>query len=116
MIDSNIKSMSFIFRLWCLAILMLLAGCTSKNNKPITVLSYNIHHGAGMDTILNLERIARVIKSESPDIVALQEVDINTERTGKVNQIEVLGKLTNMNFAFGKSIDLLGGQYGNAIL
>ena len=108
--------MSSIFRVCYLVILILLAGCTSKPTKPITVLSYNIHHGAGMDTILDLERIARVINSVSPDIVALQEVDINTERNGNINQMEVLGKLTNMNFVFGKSMDFNDGQYGNGIL
>lgn len=108
--------MSSVFRNFYIVLPILIVSCVSKNHRPLTVLSYNIHHAEGKDTILDLERIARVINSVSPDMVALQEVDMNTERTGKVNQIEVLAKLTHMNFVFGKSIDLLGGQYGNAIL
>ncbi len=100
----------------CIIILLIITSCTSIETKPITVLNYNIHHGAGMDNVLDLERIAKVINSVSPDVVTLQEVDINTERNGKVHQMEVLAKLTNMNFAFGKSIDLQGGKYGNGIL
>ena len=41
----------------------------------IRVLSYNIHHGEGQDFIVDLERIARLINSVEPDVVALQEVD-----------------------------------------
>ena len=110
------KSKWSIFRLSSIIILLIITSCTSTETKPITVFNYNIHHGAGMDDVLDLERIARVINSTSPDVVTLQEVDINTERTGKVHQMEVLAKLTNMNFAFGKSIDLQGGKYGNGIL
>ena len=104
------------FRFWSIAIFLLLMACAPKNIKPIRVLTYNIHHGEGMDNVLDLERIAGVINSVSPDIVALQEVDINNERNGKVHQMEILGELTNMNFVFGKSMDFSGGQYGNGIL
>ncbi len=51
----------------------------------LRVLSYNIHHGEGVNGKLDLERIARVIKSTTPDIVALEEVDQNVVRTGKVD-------------------------------
>ena len=40
----------------------------------LRILSYNIHHGEGMDGKLDLPRIASVITSVQPDIVALQEV------------------------------------------
>lgn len=110
------KSTNLLFRIMLVAILLPLVSCTTNKPKPLTVLSYNIHHGAGMDTILDLERIAGVINSVSPDMVALQEIDVLTERNGNVHQMQVLAKLTNMNFAFGKSIDLQGGQYGNGVL
>ena len=41
----------------------------------LRLVAYNIHHGEGMDGKLDLERIARVIAAEKPDLVALQEVD-----------------------------------------
>jgi len=82
----------------------------------LRVLCYNIHHAAGVDGRLDVPRIARVIQSVKPDLVALQEVDRNTTRTGKVDQAAELARLTRMNHVFGANIAFQGGQYGNAIL
>ena len=82
----------------------------------LRVLCYNIHHAAGVDGKLDVPRIARVIQSVKPDLVALQEVDRNTTRTGKVDQAAELARLTRMNHVFGANIAFQGGQYGNAIL
>lgn len=82
----------------------------------LRVLSYNIHHGQGVDGKLDLQRIADVILSVKPDLVALQEVDQNTKRTGGVDQAAKLAELTKMKVVFGANIDLQGGHYGNAVL
>lgn len=84
--------------------------------KALRVLTYNIHHGEGTDGKLDLPRIAAIIKAAKPDFVALQEVDRNTTRTGKVDQAAELAKLTGLNVEFGKAIDLQGGGYGLAVL
>ncbi|MFK7818224.1 MAG: endonuclease/exonuclease/phosphatase family protein [Planctomycetaceae bacterium] len=86
------------------------------NQKTLRVLRYNIHHGAGVDGKLDLERIAKVILSTKPDIVALQEVDRFARRSGNVDQAKKLAKLTRMHFAFGPNIKLGEGDYGNAVL
>ena len=82
----------------------------------LRVLSYNIHHGEGVDRKLDLPRIANVIKSMKPDLVALQEMDRGTERTNKVDQPAELARLTGLNVAFGGNIRHQGGDYGNAVL
>lgn len=82
----------------------------------LRVLSYNIHHAEGVDGRLDVERIAGVIRSVSPDLVALQEVEQNTRRTKMVDQTAELGRLTNMKSLFAKNIDFQGGGYGNAVL
>lgn len=79
-------------------------------------MSYNIHHGEGQDTILDLPRIADIIKSQSPDICALQEVDHLCSRSDSVNQTEFLGQQTSMKATFGKFMDFQGGEYGMATL
>jgi endonuclease/exonuclease/phosphatase family metal-dependent hydrolase len=84
--------------------------------STVRVLSYNIHHGEGTDGVLDLERIARVIEQAKPDLVALQEVDVLAERSGKVDQAKELARLTELHVAFGSSMDFQGGQYGNAVL
>lgn len=100
--------------------LLALVGAVPADDKPapkaLRVLTYNIHHGAGTDGKLDLPRIAEVIKAAKPDFVALQEVDWNTTRTGKVDQAAELAKLTGLNGEFGKAIDLQGGAYGLAVL
>lgn len=69
-----------------------------------------------MDGVVDLKRIAGVIQSVKPDLVALQEVDRGTKRTGGVDQAAELERLTGLKAFFGRSIDYEGGQYGNAIL
>ena len=90
----------------------------SSNAEPIRlrVLCYNIHHAEGVDGKLDVPRIARVILSVKPDLVALQEMDQKTKRTQKVDQVAELARLTKMKSVFGANIDFQGGHYGNAIL
>ena len=82
----------------------------------LRVISYNIHHGEGVDRRLDLPRIANVLKAERPDLVALQEVDQRVGRSGNVDQPQELARLTGLQAAFGSNIALQGGHYGNAVL
>lgn len=82
----------------------------------LRVLSYNIHHGRGADGKVDLKRIARVINHARPDLVALQEVDTGTKRTGGVDQPRTLAELTKLQYVFGDNIPYDGGRYGNAVL
>lgn len=80
------------------------------------VLTYNIHHGEGVDGKLDLERIANVIRASDADLVALQEVDRGTERTDRVDQAAELARLSGLHVCFGGNLRHQGGDYGNAIL
>ncbi len=82
----------------------------------LTVMSYNIHHGEGTDGVFDLRRLAVVIKSVDPDLVALQEVDKGTTRASGIDQAAELARLTGMYYVFGNAIDYAGGEYGEAIL
>jgi endonuclease/exonuclease/phosphatase family metal-dependent hydrolase len=82
----------------------------------IRVLTYNIRHGQGRDRVTDLTRTAEVMKGVRPDIVALQEVDRGTERSGGADQLAALGGLMGMHAAYGKAIDYDGGEYGVAVL
>ena len=93
-----------------------LAGEDRSANRSLRVLTYNIHHGEGTDGKVDLARIAKVIAAADPDLVALQEVDNKTKRTGGVDQTAELAKLTKTHGKFGKAIDFEGGGYGQAIL
>ena len=96
-------------------------GCAApvaaeKGPRELRVLAYNIHHAEGVDGKLDVPRIAQIIKESGADLVALQEVDKATERTGKVDQAKELAGLTGMHMVFGKAMDYQGGEYGQAIL
>lgn len=82
----------------------------------LKILTYNMHHGEGVDGKLDLPRIAEIIKREKPDLVALQEVDKNAARSGGIDQAAELARLTEMNFAYGAAMPFQGGEYGQAIL
>ncbi len=89
----------------------------SASPRPrLRVLTYNIHHGQGTDGKLDLQRIAGIIGNLSPDVVALQEVDNKTRRSGGADQATELSRLTGMNFAFGMAMPYKGGQYGEVVL
>jgi endonuclease/exonuclease/phosphatase family metal-dependent hydrolase len=61
-------------------------------------------------------RLAEVMRSVQPDIIALQEVDQGTERAGGVNQLDEFARLLGMHAAFGKAMDYAGGGYGVGVL
>ena len=91
----------------------------TSSTTLIRVLCYNIHHAnpPSRPDVIDLNAIANVIKQQQPDLVALQEVDVYTSRSGKSSdQAKELGRLTNMQSYFAKAIDYAGGEYGIAIL
>lgn len=83
---------------------------------PLRLMTFNIHHGEGLDGRLDVDRIAKVIIDAEADIVGLQEVDRGVERTGRRDLLKELADRTGLRYAFGKNIDLQGGDYGNAVL
>ncbi len=90
----------------------------STSSKVFSLMTYNIRHGKGMDNNVNLARIANEIALVAPDVVALQEVDYKTQRSGGEDTPAKISELTKLGYksVFGKAILFEGGEYGNAIL
>lgn len=92
--------------------------------RPVTVMSFNIHHAAGTDEALDLDRIATVIKESRADVIGLQEVDRHySERSDWADQPVELAQRLGFYVAFGANIDEdppEGSddriQYGTAVL
>lgn len=80
------------------------------------VMSYNIHHGEGLDRKVDLARIARLITEARADLVGLQEVDRGCERTQRRDFPAELAQLTGLQVVFERNIVYQGGDYGNAVL
>lgn len=108
------------FSLACLIVLASMSlgmgPAFADSPRRIRVLSYNIHHGEGTDGKIDLERIAKVIRSAEPDLVALQEVDRGVRRTAGADQPKELARLAEMKVIFERNITYQGGDYGNAVL
>jgi endonuclease/exonuclease/phosphatase family metal-dependent hydrolase len=93
-------------------------------DRPLRVMSFNIHHGAGTDDRLDLPRIAQVIRESEVDVVGLQEVDRHwSARSDFVDQAAWLARELNMHVAYGANLNLdplqpgePRRQYGTAIL
>ncbi|WP_198171505.1 endonuclease/exonuclease/phosphatase family protein [Mucilaginibacter aquatilis] len=114
------KDLRFLLIIWSM---LFLAACSKKitglaQSAQIKVMSYNIHHcnPPSKPDFIDLDAIVNAIAKENPDVVALQEVDVNTKRNGKVDQAKQLAAKLKMNVFFAKAIDHDEGDYGVAIL
>ncbi len=92
------------------------------------IVTYNIQFGLGKDGRFDLERVAGEV--DGADIIALQEVERNWNRSGNVDQPVLLGRMLNKYYwAYGPyfdvdastpqsdgSINNVRRQFGNMIL
>ena len=115
--------MKTLYPFLLLVLIFSFIACTASNSgskeNSIKVLSYNIHHAnpPSNPDLIDLKSIAQVIGKSGADLVALQEVDVFTDRSGKKsNQAKELAEILGMEFFFSKGIDYQGGEYGTVIL
>ena len=82
----------------------------------LKLMSYNVRNAKGMDGIHNIQRIANVIINEAPDVVAVQELDSMTTRSGQKYVLGELSERTQMYATYAPAISFQGGKYGIGIL
>jgi endonuclease/exonuclease/phosphatase family metal-dependent hydrolase len=95
---------------------MMTAQQKFSNSIPVRVMSYNVHRCLGLDRVLSPQRVAEVIATGQPDIVALQEVDVRRARSGRIDQAEVIARDLGMNLQFFPALTVMDELYGDAIL
>ncbi|WP_194460304.1 endonuclease/exonuclease/phosphatase family protein [Bradyrhizobium sp. CCBAU 53421] len=86
------------------------------------VATYNIHYGVGRDNRLDLKRSIDAIANA--DVIALQEVDVNWDRSQNQDQVDLIRRmLPEHEVAWGPTIDVCKSgesgvrrQFGNMIL
>lgn len=115
--------MSKLIWLRILPVAVVIAACAHFQAReaaiPLRVLTYNIRAGNG-----DLHRTAETIRRLAPDIVGLQEVDVNwSERSGFEDQARSLGESLGMQVRFAPIYTLPGAdstkparRYGVAVL
>ena len=101
-----------------LILALLLTTITLFAKDTLRVMTYNVYIGGMAD----MQELGEYIKSQDPDIVLLQELDLYTNRpeapsqNGR-NQITELGYFTNMLPIYGAALaHPTGGYYGIGIL
>jgi len=102
-----------LIALLCIFANMILA----QTSDTLNVMTYNLRFGQ----LASLEQFSAYIKSQNPDIVALQECDWKTNRelaplqAGKAF-VNELAYYTGLFGLYGKAIDYQGGYYGIGLL
>lgn len=85
------------------------------SDQKLRFASYNIFHGGRAK--YDMSKIAKNIVDNGIDIVGLQEVDRGTLRSGGRDILSELSAKTGYShYAFFKTIDFDGGEYGTAVL
>lgn len=88
------------------------AAESSREPCDLRVMTFNIQSAQR-----GLDGVAEAIRSASPDIVALQEVDVGSTRAQGLNQVAELAARTGLRHqAHFRTTDLYGGAYGVALL
>ena len=95
---------------------MLALAISAYSQDYLRLMSYNIRNTKGMDGIHNIQRIANVIINEAPDVVAIQELDSMTTRSGQKYVLGELADRTQMHAIYAPAISFQGGKYGIGIL
>lgn len=87
-----------------------------EKTYTIRVMTYNIFHGETTRGDIDMDLYGQIIENENPDLVALQEVDKGTTRSGGIDQTAELSERTGLSGYFAKARNFQGGEYGVAIL
>ncbi len=73
--------------------------------RHLTVATFNIHHAQGTDEVLNLDRVARVIKASHADLIGVEEVDNHySARSNFLDEPAELAARLHMHYVFGANL------------
>jgi endonuclease/exonuclease/phosphatase family metal-dependent hydrolase len=84
--------------------------------KRVKIITWNIHSGVGTDGFYDLARVADFLLEENADVVGLQELDRNTERSEFRDQALELAARLEMSSNFCATRTLGDGHFGLATL
>lgn len=85
-------------------------------NKPLQLVTYNIHGGVGRDGIHDYKRINRLLREHNVDIALLQEVETRPPERDCAQDIEDLCGDYFHHYVAAPAMHGLDGWYGNAVL
>lgn len=87
-----------------------------QRHNRLKVLSYNVRNAVGTDGRTDAARIGRVVRESGADVVAVQEVDSATARSGGRYVLDDIAREALMYATFGAAMPYDGGKYGIGVL
>lgn len=78
----------------------------------VPVMTYNVRHCRGMDGIVDVARTGEVLRKGGARLIALQELDLGMERSGRTDQPDELAAATGLKIHFHATIERGSGRYG----
>lgn len=94
------------------------ATCPEDCGRCVKVMTWNIAAGrkrGGERVESTIKAIANAVALERPDLLALQEVDVNTKRSGGLDQALLIAKRVKMWKRFASAYKFDGGYHGLAV-
>jgi len=112
--NKKIKPFILFVIVICLNFLITACNGTHDHNGIVRVMTFNLHHCEGEDSVYDVERIARFIQEQKADIILCQEVDRGySDRSKNDDQPKMLAGLLGFHSYYGPNI---GDSYGNLVL
>ena len=87
-------------------------ACAPSTPSSLRVVTWNIRAGQSS----SIDVIGDELEGLDADVVALQEVDLDADRTGTVNQPAVLAERLGMDWTFAAAREEGGGSFGVALM
>ncbi|HZE96425.1 MAG TPA: endonuclease/exonuclease/phosphatase family protein [Planctomycetota bacterium] len=84
-------------------------------SRPFRLLNWNVHHCVGIDRKHSVERVADAILELEPDVVALQELEVNHKRSQRIDQPRRIAELLDMDYHYHPARVTGGAGFGNAV-
>lgn len=90
---------------------------SSASSNHVRVMTWNIHGALGGNPRFDLDRVIALVRSHSPDIVALQEIDSRRVREAQAgNPFDVLQEALGAHGVGAKTVVTADGEYGQALI
>jgi len=85
------------------------------SSRTYRLLSWNVHHCVGIDRKHSVERVADAILEHDPDVVALQELEVNHRRSQRIHQPSRMAELLEMDYHYHPARIRGDAGFGNAV-
>ena len=88
----------------------------ARVGQRLRVMTYNVHACLGRRNRPTVDGIVSILKRAAPDVIAMQELDVDRPRSGFQHQARAIAERLRYHFHFTPTLEREGGQYGIGLL